>query len=166
MTSPSPQDDALGRATMRRVNARLVPLLCVLYFCNYLDRTNLGIAALQMNRDLRFTATVYGLRPGLSSRGGSYLTNGDREQIYKGVTLAFDKRLSHGFLANGHRTEKLALCRQLLAAPQPSPLAPRRWQDRLRDLTGEDVDVCPCCGGRMLICDAIPPRPSTWYDSS
>jgi hypothetical protein len=51
-----------------------------------------------------YTSTVYGLRPGLSSRGGSYLTNGDREQIYKGVTLAFDKRLSHGFLANGHLT--------------------------------------------------------------
>ena len=79
-------------------------------------------------------------------------------------------RIRHiGFLANGHRTEKLALCRQLLAAPQPGLLAPRRWQDRLRDLTGEDVDVCPGCGGRMLICDAIPPqppRPSTWYDSS
>ena len=79
-------------------------------------------------------------------------------------------RIRHiGFLANGHRTEKLALCRQLLAAPQPGLLAPRRWQDLLRDLTGEDVDVCPCCGGRMLICDAIPPqppRPSTWYDSS
>jgi hypothetical protein len=51
-----------------------------------------------------YTQTVYGLRPELSSRGGFYLTNGDREQIYKGATLSFDKRLSHGFLANGHVT--------------------------------------------------------------
>jgi hypothetical protein len=80
-------------------------------------------------------------------------------------------RIRHiGFLANCHRTEKLALCRELLAAPAPESLAPRRWQDRLRDLTGEDVDLCPCCGGRMLPCGTIPPepppRPAMWCDSS
>ena len=80
-------------------------------------------------------------------------------------------RIRHiGFLANGHRTEKLALCRELLAAPPPDPLAPRRWQDRLRDLTGEDIDLCPCCGGRMLTWGTIPPqpppRPAMWCDSS
>ena len=31
-------------ATLRRVTVRLVPLLMALYFVNYLDRTNLGIA--------------------------------------------------------------------------------------------------------------------------
>jgi hypothetical protein len=51
-----------------------------------------------------YTQTVYGLRPGVTSRGGQYLTNGDREQIYKGATLSFDKRLTHHFLANGHVT--------------------------------------------------------------
>jgi hypothetical protein len=51
-----------------------------------------------------YTQTVYGLRPGITSRGGQYLTNGDREQIYKAVTLSFDKRLTHRFLANGHLT--------------------------------------------------------------
>ena len=48
-------------------------------------------------------------------------------------------RIRHlGFLANRHRTEKLALCRALLAAtPAPDePSPPRSWQDRLRDLTG------------------------------
>jgi len=82
-------------------------------------------------------------------------------------------RIRHiGFLANRHRTEKLVLCRKLLAAPSApdDPPAPRRWQDRLRDLTGQDIDVCPCCGGRMLTCGTIspqpPPRPSMWCDSS
>ena len=75
-------------------------------------------------------------------------------------------RIRHiGFLANGHRGDKLALCRKLLAAPAPEPVPPRRWQDRLRDLTGEDIDACPCCGGRMLTCGVIPPQP-TWCDSS
>jgi hypothetical protein len=80
-------------------------------------------------------------------------------------------RIRHiGFLANSHRSEKLALCRKLLAVPPPEPVPPRRWQDRLRDLTGEDIDACPCCGGRMLTCGVIPPqpppRPPVWCDSS
>jgi hypothetical protein len=80
-------------------------------------------------------------------------------------------RIRHiGFLANSHRSEKLALCRKLLAVSPPEPVPPRRWQDRLRDLTGEDIDACPCCGGRMLTCGVIPPqpppRPPMWCDSS
>jgi len=59
-------------------------------------------------------------------------------------------RIRHiGLLANRHRTAKLALCRDLLAAlPPPDPQPPRRWQDRLRALTGHDIEVCPGCGGR------------------
>jgi hypothetical protein len=82
-------------------------------------------------------------------------------------------RIRHiGFLANRYRTEKLALCRELLAAPPPAPddPSPQRWQDRLRELTGQDIEVCPCCGGRMLTCDILrpqpPPRPPMWRDSS
>jgi hypothetical protein len=68
-------------------------------------------------------------------------------------------RIRHfGFLANRHRAEKLALCRRLLAAPLPQPPSTRRWQERLRDLTGQDVEVCPCCGGRMLTISTIPPQ--------
>ena len=79
-------------------------------------------------------------------------------------------RIRHfGFLANRHRAEKLALCRALLAAPTPEPPSARRWQDRLRDLTGEEVELCPCCGGRMQTINIISPQPArhdTWCDSS
>ena len=80
-------------------------------------------------------------------------------------------RIRHiGFLANRHRTSKLALCRELLAAPSPAPRQPRRWQDRLRELSGQDVEACPCCGGPMLTGGLIrpqpPPRPAMWCDSS
>jgi hypothetical protein len=81
-------------------------------------------------------------------------------------------RIRHiGFLANCHRTAKLALCRGLLAVSPPSdPEPPRRWQDRLRDLTGHDIEVCPGCGGRMLPHGTLrpcpPPRPPMWCDSS
>jgi ACS family tartrate transporter-like MFS transporter len=60
-----PDDSALERVTMRRVSQRLLPLLFVLYICNYLDRINVAIAALQMNRDLRFSATAYGFGTGI-----------------------------------------------------------------------------------------------------
>jgi len=70
-----------------------------------------------------YTQTVYGLRPGLSSRGGLYLTNGDREQIYKGITLAFDQRLTHHFLANGHLTVQDWRWR----VPQHSIIDPTRY---------------------------------------
>jgi hypothetical protein len=59
-------------------------------------------------------------------------------------------RVRHiGFLANGHRTAKLALCRTLLDAPAPEPPALQTWRDRYRQLTGETIDVCPDCSGEM-----------------
>jgi hypothetical protein len=80
-------------------------------------------------------------------------------------------RIRHiGFLANRHRTANLARCRELLAAPPPQPRPPRRWQDRLRELTGQEIDVCPSCGGQMLTCAILPrcppPRAPMWCDSS
>ncbi len=55
----------LEAATMRRVGRRLVPLLFCLYIVCFIDRTNVSVAALQMNRDLGFSAAVYGLGAGI-----------------------------------------------------------------------------------------------------
>src|SRR5262249_5872481 len=44
---------------------RLLPLVFALFVCNIIDRTNVAIAALQMNRDLRLSATAYGLGAGI-----------------------------------------------------------------------------------------------------
>src|SRR5262245_62398918 len=38
---------------------RLVPLMALLYVVNYIDRVNVGFAALTMNRDLGFTPAVF-----------------------------------------------------------------------------------------------------------
>ena len=40
--------DALEARTIRRVTLRIVPFLMVCYFISFLDRVNLGFAALQM----------------------------------------------------------------------------------------------------------------------
>jgi hypothetical protein len=71
------------------------------------------------------------------------------------------QRIRHyGFLANGCRAGKLALCRQLLAVPPPEPPPPPRdYRERLRQLTGRDVDICPCCGGPMVPVGPLPRSP-------
>lgn len=62
---PAVDGGELERVTLRRVSVRLVPLLFVLYIGAYLDRTNVSLAALQMNQDLGLSQTVYGLGAGM-----------------------------------------------------------------------------------------------------
>jgi MFS transporter, ACS family, tartrate transporter len=66
MPSIDPAEErALEARTMRRVALRIVPFLMVCYFVSFLDRVNLGFAALQMVRDLQFSPTVFGLGGGI-----------------------------------------------------------------------------------------------------
>lgn len=44
---------------------RLIPFMMLLYVTNYLDRVNVGFAALTMNKDLGFSASVYGFAAGI-----------------------------------------------------------------------------------------------------
>jgi len=57
--------DTLETATMRRVSLRLLPFLMLAYLVCYIDRTNAGFAALQMNKDIGLTGTVFGLGGGI-----------------------------------------------------------------------------------------------------
>jgi hypothetical protein len=80
-------------------------------------------------------------------------------------------RIRHiGFMANGHRTEKLALCRTLLAAPTPKPAEAESYRDRIQRLTGHALDICLNCGGAMQQRDPLPRHPPArqpfWCDSS
>ena len=55
--------------TLRRVTGRLIPLLFLMYVVSIIDRTNVSFAALQMNRDLAFSATMYVFGAGSSFWG-------------------------------------------------------------------------------------------------
>ena len=48
----------------RKCARRLIPLITILYIVNFIDRVNVGFAALTMNRDLGFTPVVYGFGAG------------------------------------------------------------------------------------------------------
>jgi ACS family tartrate transporter-like MFS transporter len=55
----------LRHAAVARVSRRLIPFLFLLYILNFLDRVNVGFAALEMNRDLGFGPAVYGFGAGI-----------------------------------------------------------------------------------------------------
>src|SRR5580658_1472754 len=57
--------DAVGKSALRKAALRLIPVISVGYGLAYIDRLNLSFASLQMNRDLHFTASVYGFGAGL-----------------------------------------------------------------------------------------------------
>ena len=57
--------EPIERETIRRVAWRLMPLLMLGYFCAYLDRSNVGMAATTMTKDLGFTNAVFGFGAGL-----------------------------------------------------------------------------------------------------
>jgi ACS family tartrate transporter-like MFS transporter len=58
-------DATSDASAIARVSRRLIPFLFLLYILNFLDRVNVGFAALEMNRDLGFGPAVYGLGAGI-----------------------------------------------------------------------------------------------------
>ncbi|HEY0233644.1 MAG TPA: MFS transporter [Afipia sp.] len=60
-TAVYPVEQARNTEAISKVWRRIIPFLFVLYIFNYLDRINIGFAALSMNKDLMLSATVFGL---------------------------------------------------------------------------------------------------------
>jgi ACS family tartrate transporter-like MFS transporter len=58
-------DQPAARSGLRKASLRLLPLFGLGYGVAYMDRVNISFASLQMNQDLHFSATAYGLGGGL-----------------------------------------------------------------------------------------------------
>jgi ACS family tartrate transporter-like MFS transporter len=58
-------DRDFEQATLRKVTWRLIPFLFVLYVVCFLDRVNVGFAALRMNHDLGLSDAAYGFGAGV-----------------------------------------------------------------------------------------------------
>jgi len=75
----------------------------------------------------------------------------------------FQRIRYYGFLANPHRQQKLARCRDLLGTSQPEPAASKvnkDYRDRYEELTGSSLWQCPVCQkGRMLMMVILPRSP-------
>ena len=69
-TTGAPADEVarlklVGESALRKASLRLLPVIAVGYGLSYIDRINISFASLQMNRDLHFSASVYGFGAGL-----------------------------------------------------------------------------------------------------
>jgi MFS transporter, ACS family, tartrate transporter len=56
-----PQVSSIEKETMRKVGIRLVPFLIICYFIAYVDRVNVGFAALTMNKDIGLSSAAFGI---------------------------------------------------------------------------------------------------------
>jgi hypothetical protein len=97
----------LERDTIRRVYWRLIPILFVMMFFNYLDRINLGYAGLTMNKDLGLSPAIFGFAASIFFLGYMVL------EVPSNLMLHW---LGGPDLAGAH----------------PDHLGPRRHADRLR----------------------------------
>jgi ACS family tartrate transporter-like MFS transporter len=62
------QDEA-RRSAIAKAGRRLLPFLCLCYAVNFLDRVNVGFAALAMNDNLGFSPSVFGVGAGIFFAG-------------------------------------------------------------------------------------------------
>jgi ACS family tartrate transporter-like MFS transporter len=59
-------DNAIDeRALVRKITWKIIPFVFILYVISYLDRANIGYAALQMNQELALTSEAFGLISGI-----------------------------------------------------------------------------------------------------
>src|SRR6202790_2756059 len=62
---PASAPASIEMKTVRKLQAKIVPLLFLLYMVAYLDRINIGFAALTMNKELAITSQQFGLLVGI-----------------------------------------------------------------------------------------------------
>src|ERR1700687_1356630 len=63
--APRAAKGELETSTIRAISWRLIPFLVLAYFLAYLDRVNLGFAALAMNAELKFSPTIFSWGAGI-----------------------------------------------------------------------------------------------------
>jgi ACS family tartrate transporter-like MFS transporter len=61
----TPALNLLEERAIRKITWRLIPFLVLLYFVAFLDRINVGFAALTMNKDVGLTSQMFGLGAGI-----------------------------------------------------------------------------------------------------
>jgi hypothetical protein len=74
----------------------------------------------------------------------------------------FHRIRHYGLFANANRANHIALARCLLGVPDPTPSSDDNAAGTVRE--DEDRNICPSCGGRMIIIETFEPgcRPRLW----
>ena len=63
--SPEVPALSIGPRTIQKLRIRILPFVFLLYVIAYLDRINIGFAALTMNKELGITSRQFGLVAGI-----------------------------------------------------------------------------------------------------
>jgi MFS transporter, ACS family, tartrate transporter len=64
-SGPTIASTSIETKTIRKIRVRIIPFLFLLYIIAYLDRINIGFAALTMNKELAITSQQFGLLVGV-----------------------------------------------------------------------------------------------------
>src|SRR5262250_3930784 len=65
MTIPDANPAAIEASTLRKLRTRIIPFVFVLFVIAVLDRNNVGLAALTMNKELAISSQQYGFVVGI-----------------------------------------------------------------------------------------------------
>src|SRR5215472_2533748 len=63
--SPAPVPSTIEASTLRKLRTHIIPFVFVLFVINFVDRINIGFAALTMNKELAITSQQFGLLSGI-----------------------------------------------------------------------------------------------------
>lgn len=110
--------------TMKKVYRRLVPFLFLLLVVNYLDRVNIGFAALRMNHDLGLSSTAFGIGAGIFFAGYAFFEVPSNAVLYRlgarlwiGIIL-IGWGLASGAMALVHTERSFYLLRFIVGAAE------------------------------------------------
>jgi MFS transporter, ACS family, tartrate transporter len=78
---PGVASTSIEVATLLKLQKRLLPFLLALYVIAFIDRTNLGFAALTMNRELAITSEQFGLAAGIFFWGSRFIVSAAKPKL-------------------------------------------------------------------------------------
>ena len=150
---PPPKAPATVHATSSLPSDRCGPEQVLAYLARYTHRvaiSNRRLVAVDETH-VRFRWKDYRENGGSRSNvmrlaAGQFM----RQFLLHVLPDGFHRIRHYGLFANGHRAEKLALCRKLLK------VAPTVNEEQGHDGDhNDDPPPCPCCGGRMKIIETF-----------
>ena len=126
-----------------KVAWRLLPVLILAYIFNYLDRNNIGFAALTMNKEIGLTATQFGRGAGILFLGYCFLEVPSNMILYRVGARRWIARIMISWGLISAATVFVTGPAQLLPAPLPA----RRRRGGV--LSGRGVLPRPLVSGRV-----------------
>ncbi len=155
-----PSESDLGQSTLKKIAWRLLPLFTLGYGAAILDRGNIGLAALQMNRDLHFSASIYGFGAGLFSVGYALFEIPSNLMLYRFGARRWIARimLTWGLLAMG-----------MMFVKTPPQFYGMRFALGVAEAGFSQASCFTCCSGSRIISDHEPSAdsiaPHPWWRS-